>query len=587
MADDDSWLEAPPLVHKLRQDFLHLDLARLLVCFDAVGGRSRKKAAAVVSQMLSAGADTAAPINDWYQQAYAVTEELGLSIPISQRPSVSRYMPPPPNKPPHQSAKFEYAHQARYGTVAPNTERFEMSASEARQLEELMARATARRCSSVADCVGQTEQLQYGECAMAQLEELGMERPMQLIIDTDIGSDFDDAMALLMLLQLPPEQFELIGITTCYHPTKLRKALADSMLAAAGWGQVPVVAGSDYVCGTHRGIFLPGNEGEGLDMSEQDKQGLWQMEESNAAADFLYSAVKERPDRVVIVAIGAMTNLGACAAEHSDWAQDVGHVFMMGGGSPVISRRFTHQWQQAPPFQAPVDKQEAAEWMLGNSSECKPVLLLPNQNVAADTLATCLLMRSGCKLSMIPNAVTSLHTVGDIATEHGSDVEWSGPAAPSSLRLGQQHERGELVEGCLLWQLSGRFWREWLRVRPVGALLQAPHDPLTLYEALYPSHNPTDELVIGKSCLRYAQGTFICHEWAGFITFVPDPCGPHRVACEALNPQVWCKWLDQTLVSGMPAQLRDQLASEFEPGELREQQILWRKEHYRGDIRIK
>ena len=135
-------------------------------------------------------------------------------------------------------------------------------------------------------------------------------------------------------------------------------------------------------------------------------------------------------------------------------------------------------------------------------------------------------------------------------------------------------------------------------------MLQAPHDPLTLYEALYPSHNPTDELVIGKSCLRYAQGTFICklatmgpckgtdcafagHEWAGFITFVPDPFGPHRVACEALNPQVWCKWLDQTLVSGMPAQLRDQLASEFEPGELREQQILWRKEHYRGDIRIK
>ena len=38
-----------------------------------------------------------------------------------------------------------------------------------------------------------------------ELEALAGRRPLKLIIDTDIGSDFDDVMALLMVLNLPPE----------------------------------------------------------------------------------------------------------------------------------------------------------------------------------------------------------------------------------------------------------------------------------------------------------------------------------------------------------------------------------------------
>jgi inosine-uridine nucleoside N-ribohydrolase len=40
------------------------------------------------------------------------------------------------------------------------------------------------------------------------------QKPVKLIFDTDIGTDIDDSLALLALLNLPKEDVELIGITT-------------------------------------------------------------------------------------------------------------------------------------------------------------------------------------------------------------------------------------------------------------------------------------------------------------------------------------------------------------------------------------
>jgi hypothetical protein len=35
--------------------------------------------------------------------------------------------------------------------------------------------------------------------------------PVKLILDTDIGTDFDDVLALLMLLNMNPNEYELLG----------------------------------------------------------------------------------------------------------------------------------------------------------------------------------------------------------------------------------------------------------------------------------------------------------------------------------------------------------------------------------------
>jgi len=46
----------------------------------------------------------------------------------------------------------------------------------------------------------------------------------KLILDTDIGSDVDDALALAVILG--SEQINLLGITTVYGDTSLRAKIA-------------------------------------------------------------------------------------------------------------------------------------------------------------------------------------------------------------------------------------------------------------------------------------------------------------------------------------------------------------------------
>ena len=53
-----------------------------------------------------------------------------------------------------------------------------------------------------------------------------------IILDTDIGSDVDDALALAMLLGC--DSINLLGITTVYGDTKLRAQIAQHLCHIAG-----------------------------------------------------------------------------------------------------------------------------------------------------------------------------------------------------------------------------------------------------------------------------------------------------------------------------------------------------------------
>ena len=53
----------------------------------------------------------------------------------------------------------------------------------------------------------------------------------KVIIDTDVGTDVDDALALLMALNAQEPAVELLGITTVYGHSALRAATAVSIAA--------------------------------------------------------------------------------------------------------------------------------------------------------------------------------------------------------------------------------------------------------------------------------------------------------------------------------------------------------------------
>ena len=67
----------------------------------------------------------------------------------------------------------------------------------------------------------------------------------KVILDTDIGDDIDDALALGLILASP--ELELLGVTTVFKNVAARAAQARTILQAAGRAGVPVAAGCGAV----------------------------------------------------------------------------------------------------------------------------------------------------------------------------------------------------------------------------------------------------------------------------------------------------------------------------------------------------
>jgi len=84
---------------------------------------------------------------------------------------------------------------------------------------------------------------------------------MKALLDTDIGSDVDDALALLLLLRL--NEPELVGLTTVYGDVRTRAKVARKILDAAEV-DAPVHCGAGKPIRTNEAIWHSGTEGSGV-----------------------------------------------------------------------------------------------------------------------------------------------------------------------------------------------------------------------------------------------------------------------------------------------------------------------------------
>lgn len=68
------------------------------------------------------------------------------------------------------------------------------------------------------------------------------QRQRPVVLDTDIGSDVDDILALALLAKAT--ELQLIGVTTVYGDTTLRSRVARSVCDLLGRSDVKVVTGA-------------------------------------------------------------------------------------------------------------------------------------------------------------------------------------------------------------------------------------------------------------------------------------------------------------------------------------------------------
>ncbi|MCE5258675.1 MAG: nucleoside hydrolase [Chloroflexi bacterium] len=156
----------------------------------------------------------------------------------------------------------------------------------------------------------------------------------KLILDTDIGDDIDDALALGLVLTAP--ELELLGVTTVFKNTLARARQARTVLLSAGKGNIPVAAGSGAVISTRRMYgFDPGQALIRKELPNQDASALPEEQlpplEKRHAVQFIIDTIMNGSGDIVIATIGALTNLALAMIIEPRICTRIPEVVMMGG----------------------------------------------------------------------------------------------------------------------------------------------------------------------------------------------------------------------------------------------------------------
>ncbi len=148
----------------------------------------------------------------------------------------------------------------------------------------------------------------------------------QVILDTDIGTDVDDILALGVLLG-SPDEIDLIGVTTVYGDVDLRARMVHKLLQLRGRDDVPVHAGVRDPLLKLDPIFWPGHEGIGL-LEEGDT-----LPETSPthAVDYLIETVMANPGEITVLAVGPLTNVATAIIREPRFASSLKHLMIMGG----------------------------------------------------------------------------------------------------------------------------------------------------------------------------------------------------------------------------------------------------------------
>ena len=205
-----------------------------------------------------------------------------------------------------------------------------------------------------------------------------MADPIPIVIDTDVGADPDDALALAFALASP--EVDLLGVTIVSGDVDLRSRMAARLLGMAGRPDIPVVKGLGRPLGSHRGGTMLGSEGRGL--LDHAYDGPEAAIATAVAPEWLVETSHRAPFH--LVAIGPLTNVAVALRLDPCLADRLLGLTAMGG--VLDERALPEVWRRAVRDHGP------GAW--------------PDYNTATDPTAALVCARSGAPLTWVPLEVT-------------------------------------------------------------------------------------------------------------------------------------------------------------------------------------
>lgn len=153
-----------------------------------------------------------------------------------------------------------------------------------------------------------------------------------VLLDTDIGDDIDDALALALILRSP--EITLQGITTVFGDTVQRARLAAHLLHTFGHTDtaIPIAAGvGTPLLQRHRPSGVP----QAAILETHKQTSLPITLSTLTAPELIIQTAEQHYGQLTLLCIGPLTNIAHALMQQPQLYQAIKQIIMMGGSSSI------------------------------------------------------------------------------------------------------------------------------------------------------------------------------------------------------------------------------------------------------------
>ncbi|MDQ2906863.1 MAG: nucleoside hydrolase [Chloroflexota bacterium] len=151
-------------------------------------------------------------------------------------------------------------------------------------------------------------------------------RKHMVLVDTDIGDDVDDALALALIANSP--EIDLRGITTVFGDTTLRARLAAHLLRVFEHPDIPITAGLGTPLQPRR---RPSGVPQAAILNEHETYTL----SPKSAPELIIETVMAHPGQVTLLCLGPLTNIATALQTEHHLFMAIRNIIVMGGTSGI------------------------------------------------------------------------------------------------------------------------------------------------------------------------------------------------------------------------------------------------------------
>ncbi len=151
----------------------------------------------------------------------------------------------------------------------------------------------------------------------------------RFLIDTDIGDDIDDALAISLAFGL---KAEVVGITTAYKNTQLRAKMANKLLSLLGRQGIPVYAGyGDSMADENDKEELICQYTPDLEWQCYKPQNFDEGAYGEAAIDFMIEMAEKYGKDLTIIGLAPLMNIARAIKKAPESMKKAGRIVLMAG----------------------------------------------------------------------------------------------------------------------------------------------------------------------------------------------------------------------------------------------------------------